>query len=391
MESECITLEVIDDQDALLAIVKELLDVEIFAIDTEFHREKTYYPKLALLQLRWADRIAILDPLDLELTKLAPVFSSNSLAVFHAGSQDLEVLHRATGAVPCNIFDTQIAAGFIGMRTPSLASLHENLLGIKLSKGDRLTDWLQRPLTDSQLEYAASDVRYLLDLYQELISRLGDLDRLTWATAEFDSFLDKRQKSIDPSDAWQRIKEAKHLNKNSRGVAQALAEWREVTAQKNDIPNRYVMSDLALVGLAQRKPTSLGDLRNIRGLDSSQFQGDKGRHLLKIVGRGLNADPPRLLKNHKRPLKPELRPAVTLLSAWLTQIAADKNIDPALLGSRSDIEDLLRGESDCKLRQGWRQQEVGEQIDNLLNGKSSLAFDDGRLVIDKRGTSDRTA
>tara|TARA_Y100000992_G_scaffold161328_1_gene108044 strand:+ start:501 stop:1676 length:1176 start_codon:yes stop_codon:yes gene_type:complete len=391
MESECITLEVIDDQDALLAIVKELLDVEIFAIDTEFHREKTYYPKLALLQLRWADRIAILDPLDLELTKLAPVFSSNSLAVFHAGSQDLEVLHRATGAVPCNIFDTQIAAGFVGMRTPSLASLHENLLGIKLSKGDRLTDWLQRPLTDSQLEYAASDVRYLLDLYQELISRLGDLDRLTWATAEFDSFLDKRQKSIDPSEAWQRIKEAKHLNKNSRGVAQALAEWREVTAQKNDIPNRYVMSDLALVGLAQRKPTSLGDLRNIRGLDSSQFQGDKGRHLLKIVGRGLNADPPRLLKNHKRPLKPELRPAVTLLSAWLTQIAADKNIDPALLGSRSDIEELLRGESDCKLRQGWRQQEVGEQIDNLLNGKSSLAFDDGRLVIDKRGTSDRTA
>ena len=391
MESECITLEVIDDQDALLAIVKELLDVEIFAIDTEFHREKTYYPKLALLQLRWADRIAILDPLDLELTKLAPVFSSNSLAVFHAGSQDLEVLHRATGAVPCNIFDTQIAAGFVGMRTPSLASLHENLLGIKLSKGDRLTDWLQRPLTDSQLEYAASDVRYLLDLYQELISRLGELDRLTWATAEFDSFLDKRQKSIDPSDAWQRIKEAKHLNKNSRGVAQALAEWREVTAQKNDIPNRYVMSDLALVGLAQRKPTSLGDLRNIRGLDSSQFQGDKGRHLLKIVGRGLNADPPRLLKNHKRPLKPELRPAVTLLSAWLTQIAADKNIDPALLGSRSDIEELLRGESDCKLRQGWRQQEVGEQIDNLLNGKSSLAFDDGRLVIDKRGTSDRTA
>ena len=391
MESECITLEVIDDQDALLAIVKELLDVEIYAIDTEFHREKTYYPKLALLQLRWADRIAILDPLDLELTKLAPVFSSNSLAVFHAGSQDLEVLHRATGAVPCNIFDTQIAAGFVGMRTPSLASLHENLLGIKLSKGDRLTDWLQRPLTDSQLEYAASDVRYLLDLYQELISRLGELDRLTWATAEFDSFLDKRQKSIDPSDAWQRIKEAKHLNKNSRGVAQALAEWREVTAQKNDIPNRYVMSDLALVGLAQRKPTSLGDLRNIRGLDSSQFQGDKGRHLLKIVGRGLNADPPRLLKNHKRPLKPELRPAVTLLSAWLTQIAADKNIDPALLGSRSDIEELLRGEADCKLRQGWRQQEVGEQIDNLLNGKSSLAFDDGRLVIDKRGTSDRTA
>ncbi|MEC7152596.1 MAG: HRDC domain-containing protein, partial [Actinomycetota bacterium] len=303
-----------------------------------------------------------------------------------AGSQDLEILHRAAGAVPRSIFDTQIAAGFLGMRTPSLSSLHENLLGVKLTKGDRLTDWLQRPLKESQLQYAASDVRYLLELHQVLTERLIKLKRYEWAEAEFITFLEKRQKLIDPKDAWQRIKEAKHLNKQARGVAQALAEWRELAAQKNDIPNRYIMSDLALVGIAQRKPTKLSDLKNIRGFDYAQYQKEKGQHLLKIVEKGLKADPVPSLKSRKKSLPPEMRPAITLLSAWLAQFATDQNIDPALLGSRSDIEELLRGESDSRLQVGWRHEEVGEQVDNLLQGKSSLSFENGRLVIESRGT-----
>ena len=260
------------------------------------------------------------------------------------------------------------------------------MLGIKITKGDRLTDWLQRPLSESQLRYAASDVRHLLDLHQVLTERLIELKRYEWAKAEFATFLEKRQKLIDPKDAWQRIKEAKHLNKQARGVAQALAEWREIAAQKNDIPNRYIMSDLALVGIAQRKPTKLSDLKNIRGFDSAQYQKEKGQHLLKIVGRGLEADPIPSLKNRKKSLPPEMRPAVTLLSAWLAQFATDMNIDPALLGSRSDIEDLLRGESNSRLQEGWRHEEVGEQVDNLLQGKCSLSFNNGRLVIEERGT-----
>ena len=138
---------------------------------------------------------------------------------------------------------------------------------MKLTKGDRLTDWLQRPLKESQLQYAASDVRYLLELHQVLTERLIKLKRYEWARSGICNILEKRQKLIDPKDAWQRIKEAKHLNKQARGVAQALAEWRELAAQKNDIPNRYIMSDLALVGIAQRKPTKLSDLKNIRGFD----------------------------------------------------------------------------------------------------------------------------
>ena len=386
MDSELIDTEVIDDQAGLISIVEELSNSDIYAIDTEFHREKTYFAKLALIQLRWSDRLAIIDPLNLDLSVLSKIFHSNSVAVFHAGSQDLEILHRAAGAVPRSIFDTQIAAGFLGMRTPSLSSLHENLLGLKLTKGDRLTDWLQRPLKESQLQYAASDVRYLLELHQVLTERLIKLKRYEWAEAEFVTFLEKRQKLIDPKDAWQRIKEAKHLNKQARGVAQALAEWRELAAQKNDIPIRYIMSDLALVGIAQRKPTKLSDLKNIRGFDYAQYQKEKGQHLLKIVEKGLKADPVPSLKSRKKSLPPEMRPAVTLLSAWLSQFATDQNIDPALLGSRSDIEELLRGESDSRLQVGWRHEEVGEQVDNLLKGKSSLSFENGRLVIESRGT-----
>ena len=386
MNSELIDTEVVDDQAGLISIVEELSNSDIYAIDTEFHREKTYFAKLALIQLRWSDRLAIIDPLNLDLSVLSKIFHSNSVAVFHAGSQDLEILHRAAGAVPRSIFDTQIAAGFLGMRTPSLSSLHENLLGLKLTKGDRLTDWLQRPLKESQLQYAASDVRYLLELHQVLTERLIKLKRYEWAEAEFVTFLEKRQKLIDPKDAWQRIKEAKHLNKQARGVAQALAEWRELAAQKNDIPIRYIMSDLALVGIAQRKPTKLSDLKNIRGFDYAQYQKEKGQHLLKIVEKGLKADPVPSLKSRKKSLPPEMRPAVTLLSAWLSQFATDQNIDPALLGSRSDIEELLRGESDSRLQVGWRHEEVGEQVDNLLKGKSSLSFENGRLVIESRGT-----
>ena len=386
MDSELIDTEVVDDQAGLISIVEGLSNSDIYAIDTEFHREKTYFAKLALIQLRWSDRLAIIDPLNLDLSVLSKIFHSNSVAVFHAGSQDLEILHRAAGAVPRSIFDTQIAAGFLGMRTPSLSSLHESLLGLKLTKGDRLTDWLQRPLKESQLQYAASDVRHLLELHQVLTERLIKLKRYEWAEAEFVTFLEKRQKLIDPKDAWQRIKEAKHLNKQARGVAQALAEWRELAAQKNDIPIRYIMSDLALVGIAQRKPTKLSDLKNIRGFDYAQYQKEKGQHLLKIVEKGLKADPVPSLKSRKKSLPPEMRPAVTLLSAWLSQFATDQNIDPALLGSRSDIEELLRGESDSRLQVGWRHEEVGEQVDNLLKGKSSLSFENGRLVIESRGT-----
>lgn len=181
-----------------------------------------------------------------------------------------------------------------------------------------------------------------------------------------------------------KIKEAKHLNKKARGVAQALAEWRESTARRSDIPPRYVLSDLALIGIAQRMPKQASDLSNIRGLDTKQFQGDKALSLLQIVAAGLDRDVQKPTSKSQNNLRTELRPAVTLLAAWLSQYASDNDIDPALLGTRSDIEELLRGDDNPRLAKGWRHAEVGNPITQLLNGKATLAFSDGRLILEER-------
>jgi len=153
----------VDTEAELAWVVEQLLVQPRYALDTEFHRERTYWPKVALVQIAWPGELVLIDPLAVDLAPLRALMDSDALAVLHAASQDLEVLELATGAVPRRLFDTQIAAGFLGMSTPSLASLHERELGVQLPKGNRLTDWLERPLKPAQKEYAAADVERLLD------------------------------------------------------------------------------------------------------------------------------------------------------------------------------------------------------------------------------------
>src|SRR5262249_23751880 len=155
-----------------------------YALDTEFHRERTYYPRLALVQLAWADDIVLIDPLAVDVTPLAAILDGDGLALLHAADQDLEVLERACGTVPARMFDTQLAAGFLGFGTPSLSVLVERLLSIRLPKSDRLTDWTERPLTPTQRTYAAADVAHLAALHDKLHERLVSVGREAWADAE---------------------------------------------------------------------------------------------------------------------------------------------------------------------------------------------------------------
>ena len=180
----------IDSQDGLVELVDELLDMPRYALDTEFHRERTYFPKLALIQIAWwpdgtneKQELVLIDPLDIDVTDLGRLFATDSLCVIHAAQQDLDVLTHAVGSVPSRMFDTQIAGGFVGYGTPSLVSLLQGEIGISPAKGDRLTDWLRRPLTDNQCQYAAADVEYLLDVHDRLVAKLDDLGRLSWAEA----------------------------------------------------------------------------------------------------------------------------------------------------------------------------------------------------------------
>jgi len=369
----------------LQAVVDEVVAQPAYAIDTEFHRERTYYPHLALVQLAWPDGLALVDPLAVDLAPLARLLREGNLAVAHAADQDLEVLDLACGAVPSRLFDTQLAAGFLGFSSPSLASLAERVLGRRLTKGDRLTDWTQRPLTDAQQRYAADDVAHLLDLHEVLVGRLGKVGRLEWAEQECALLLARSRSTQDPDKAWWRIKESRSLRGPSRGVAQAVAAWRERRAMETDRPVRTILSDLAVLGIAHRQPTSLGELRSIRGLDR-RLKDEAARELLDVIASGRATRPQPVDLPPTDELDRRLRPAATLASAWVGQLAQELKIDAALLATRADLHEFLRAVPGARLASGWRHELVGERVRLLVDGDAALAFRPGRgdLVLEER-------
>ncbi|NIR37263.1 MAG: ribonuclease D [Actinobacteria bacterium] len=375
---------IITDDAALASVVAEVASQPRYALDTEFHRERTYWPKVALVQLAWPDDLVLIDPLAVDLTPLRELMESDALAVLHAASQDLEVLELACGAVPRRLFDTQIAAGFLGLSTPSLAALHERELGIQLPKGSRLTDWLERPLGDSQLAYAAADVAHLLEIHDRLLSQLGPRGRLDWVETECEIQRTRNRGPRDPMEAWRRIKEARHLKGTAVSVARSVAAWRETRAAEIDQPVRFVMSDIAVVAIAQSAPRDLERLGKIRGVDRGLARNSLGEQVLAAVAEGVQANwrPPR--PPRRRADTRDLRPAVALVAAWVNQLARDREIDPTLLATRADVEALVRGDDDARLAEGWRAQLAGEPIRRLVEGDAALAFENGAVVLEER-------
>ena len=375
---------IVDTDEQLDEVVDQLLDTDRYAIDTEFHRERTYYPQLALIQIAWPGDLVLIDPIAVDPEPLAEVFRSTDVeAVLHACSQDLEVLELVAGAAPSRIFDTQIAAAFVGMRTPSLASLHDQLLGLKLPKANRLTDWLRRPLEPEQQAYAASDVAHLLEIQDLLIDQLEDNGRLAWADDECELARTKGLSVRKPEEAWLRIKEARSLGARARTAAQQLAAWRERSAQNRNIPVRHVLPDLAIVALAQKAPSDPADVGRTRGLERRGVSKRDAAEIVEVIAEAKDMPPPPT-QPRKANGGPDLRPAVTLIAAWMSQYADDMNLDPAMLGSRSDIEEFVRsGES--RLAHGWRHDLAGSAIRSLLAGDAAVAFDgDGRVIVEKR-------
>ena len=376
--------ELIETQAGFERLVGELSGTDEVAIDTEFHRERTYYPKLALVQIAGAGQLALVDPLAVDVAPLGEVLAGEATIVMHAADQDLEVLQRACGTTPASLFDTQVAAGFCGMSTPSLAALVERELGVRLPKGDRLTDWLQRPLSGDQRAYAVADVEHLPALHQRLRDRLEAEGRLGWALDECDELLATQRTRRDPDEAWTRIKGARRLRGEAAAVAQQVAAWRERRAAERDQPVRYVLPDLAIVTIAQRRPESERELRKVRGVEARHLGGSVAEEILEAVASGAAAPPP------PRPsgggeLAQSLRPAVALVLAWVAQTARDGDLDPSLLATRADVEALLKGVDGARLATGWRAELVGGPISDLVEGRASLAFDgNGSLVLEPR-------
>ncbi len=378
----------VDTPARLDVAIRALLHEPAYAIDTEFLRERTYYPRLALVQIAWPGNAVLIDPLALDLSPMRELLESDSLAVLHAADQDLEVLEFACGALPNKIFDTQIAAGFLGFSSPSLLTLAERILTVRLSKGDRLTDWTQRPLTAAQLSYAASDVLYLLELHEKLLAELESSGRTLWAEAEYE-LLRIRPRGIPHADrAWWKLKDGRVLRGKDRLYAQELCKWREERARTDDKPVRFVLPDLAVVSVAQAKPKTFDDLSRLRGMDGRYLKGGAGGEVLDAVARAAELPSSALVQPEPEEFDRKLRPALTLVSAWVAQLAHDARIDPALLATRSDLVHFLRDDGSSRLAQGWRHEMVGSAIAALVGGDAALAFEaSGVLRLEKRSGS----
>jgi ribonuclease D len=372
------------DTDSLDALCGQIAGEEYYAVDTEFHTERTYYPRLALIQLAWADNVALVDPLAVDLQPLARIFSGPGIAVAHAAGQDIDVLETACGAVPSIVFDTQIVAGFLGMSSPSLARLVDQVLGISLPKADQLSDWLQRPIPDRQITYAAGDVAYLLELRRIITERLEDLGRLTWALEECAEVLSVRRRQVVPEELWWKMGDTRKLSGRSRGVAQEVAAWRDRRAAAVDRPRRTVLSDLALLVIAQRPPRNRQELQQTRGVDGRHLAQGGAAEILDAVTRGLALSPDelRLPPEGKEAQVPPA--AVAVCTGLVRQIADDLCFDQGLLATRADIANLLNGEP-SRLDVGWRSSLAGDPLRRLIGGEVAAAFDPGgKLVLEDR-------
>jgi ribonuclease D len=228
-------------------------------------------------------------------------------------------------------------------------------------------------------------VLYLLEIYDRLIAQLTKLGRLTWAQDECDLLLERERGRRNPDDSWKRIKEARHLKGPARNNARALAAWRESEAAGQDVPVRRLLPDLAVVSIAQQAPKNIDALRKIRGVDGRHTKAGMAEGILQALEEASHLPPLPKPDRHKKEDSRDLRAGVTLVSAWVSQAARQFDLDPTLLGTRADIEALVRGDADARMRTGWRHEIIGGPVADLLAGKATLSFDkDGGLLLEER-------
>ncbi|HEY8217958.1 MAG TPA: HRDC domain-containing protein [Acidimicrobiia bacterium] len=373
----------VDDDRSLQRVVDTLRSEPEYGLDTEFMAEKTYYPQLCLVQLSWPAGVALVDPFACDVRALAALLAEPSTMVTHAGGADLPIIERACGARPRAVFDTQLAAGFVGLGQPSLVSLVQSVLDVHLDKGDQLADWTRRPLSASARRYGAGDVAHLLPLAAALRQRIDDLGRAEWVAAESEILLRTPSRDADPEIAWWRIKGARSLRGRRACVAQAVAAWRERRAQETDRPARFVVSDLTLAAVVQRPPSDTDELAHIRGAGSLPRAVTRG--ILDAIEQGRAMDPADLREPPRHGDDPSLEAAVGLLTGWAAQVAGGERVDARLLATREDVKAVVNGRP-SRLDDGWRAAMIGEDVHALVNGDAVIRLVGGgrRLSLERR-------
>lgn len=370
-------------QDQLDDFCERIAGEKVVAVDTEFLREKTYFPKLCLVQVGAGDVTAAIDPLLIEdLSPLARIFEDPTVTkVLHACGQDLEVVLDGMGCVCAPVFDTQLAAAFLGMRQQvSYGALVEAYCGVRLPKAESLTDWSRRPLDPEQLAYAEDDVRYLPGIYDRMISELASRDRLGWVAPEMEALSDPSRIRRDPAEAYLRLRRSGSLTRRQLAVAREVCAWRERVAAERDVPRKWVASDEVVVEVCKRTPGSLDRLRRIRGTEQISARDAEG--LLEAVRRGsaCPADECPKLARHLRP-SPETEGVIDLMYAVLRLVSEKSGVATQLIATRDDLFEFLQDRGSSALSRDWRWELAGRTLDSLLAGEVGLTVKSGRIEL----------
>lgn len=371
-------IEYIKKPEQLDDLCQRIENAPWIAVDTEFLREKTYYPKFCLLQLATPEWVVCVDPIAIrDLSKLFDaIYNPKVLKVFHSCRQDLEIFYQVTGRVPSPIFDTQIAAPLLGFsESTGYGMLVSTFLNVNLNKAHTRADWSARPLSQDEIQYAADDVIYLCKIYQKMVSQLTKLGRLDWLNEDFAALENTEQYETKPEDAWLRVKGKSKLTGKQLSIIQAIAKWREETAQRENRPKNWLLRDELLFDFAKLQPETIEGLAKIRGINE-RVVNYYGKELCALIKTAKNTQPIPLYETKKGISgKNQQQEAIVDILFALVRIRAEENqLNPTSLATRSDLEIFVNGE-DCLLLHGWRFSMVGKELQQLLTGKAQLKIE----------------
>ena len=344
----------ISDFDSLAAFCERASGAKVLAVDTEFLRERTFYPKVCLIQLATPEESCAVDPILIDdLSPVRRLFEDTSITkIFHACTQDLEVINHDLGCIPEPIFDTQLAAAFLGLRQQiGYGALVESYCNVHLPKAESLTDWSKRPLDAEQLKYAEDDVRYLPGIYERMVEELVKLDRLSWLAPEMERLSDPDHVVRPPELAYRHLKRSGSLTRRQLSVARELCAWRDGVASRRDIPRKWVMSDEVIVESCKRFPKSVDALKRIRGTE-------------QLARRDATA---------------ETESVVDLMYAMLRLISDKSGVATQLIATRDDLLEFVNHREKSALASSWRYELAGKTLEELLDGQVGLTVKDGKV------------
>jgi ribonuclease D len=376
----------ITKQKELVDFIKKAEKQPFVTVDTEFLREKTYYPKLCLVQIGLPSGEAVaIDPLadGIDLTPVFEILANHSIVkVFHAGRQDMEIFYRLMDEVPAPLFDTQIAAMVCGYGDQiGYDNLVRQMTGALIDKTTQFTDWSRRPLTKKQITYALGDVIHLVDVYEKLVVMLAERGRMEWVEQEDEILADPATYQNHPEESWKRVK-VKTNKPQVLAVLRALAGWREERAQAKDIPRNWVMRDETLADMAAQMPKTAEQLGKIRNMPKDFPQSSGGETVVRLIKDALASNPDTWPEKERKLILPAKASAcVDILKMLLKIKASEYEVAPRLIASNEDLDAIaMDDDADTPALKGWRREVFGKDALAVKQGRIAIGFRKGEIV-----------